>query len=83
MTLELTAGGKVKVNATGGVQVIGGEISLSGTGILLGGEKAALSPLLEEIFLAAVRDPHPRAPGRPDQPASCRSCPPQATARSP
>src|SRR5262249_39647320 len=51
VTLELTTGGKVKINAPGGVQVIGGELSLSGTGILLGGAAAAMSPILEELFV--------------------------------
>jgi phage gp45-like len=51
VTLELTAAGKVKVNAAKGVQVIGGEISLSGSSILLGGAQALFTPLVMEKFL--------------------------------
>jgi len=68
VTLELTTAGKVKVNAPGGVQVIGGEISLSGTGILLGGEKAVFSPLLEELFLGLYNAHTHQSPVGPTSP---------------
>jgi hypothetical protein len=75
VTLELTAGGKVKLNAPGGVQLLGGQISLSGTGILLGGEKAALTPMLEELFLPLFNTHVHVSPVGPTSPPSLPAVP--------
>ena len=57
-------GNKINITASGGVQVLGGNVSISGTGILLGGQTAQFSPMVAEKFLTLFSTHiHPSAMG--------------------
>ena len=56
--------GKIKLRGTGDVQILGNNISITGSGIALGGPSAAMTPMLVEKFLSIwAGHTHPSAMG--------------------
>ena len=56
--------GKIKLRGTGDLQILGNNISITGSGIALGGQAATMTPLLLEQFLSIwASHTHPSAMG--------------------